>query len=338
MTASGHWTERLPGGRRPGFPAWLWPGITVGLLLLWAAADLIAFALDSAPAEAPLRYWWRRAVLAALFGWIVASSRWAVDGSLRDLEALRPLLRLGPREVDALRAGFLTSAPLPRRACAALGALLGLALSPLSQADAASSLRESGFDYAFLLGSLHNAAMFALLGGEAWGTLEASRVYAKIEAAIGEIDLLDPDLLEPFARRGLRAASFWIIGSGLGALVFVSEGIGAPILAIVTATVGVGIATLVLPMRGAHRRIRAAKRAELERTRAAIRAERGKLLGGDARPTRLAELLAYEARIERVREWPIDLPILLRFSGLLALAVGSWLGGAIVERVLALLW
>jgi hypothetical protein len=130
----------------------------------------------------------------------------------------------------------------------------------------------------------------------------------------------------------------WIIGSGLGALVFLSEGIGAPILAIVLATVGVGIATLVLPMRGAHLRIRAEKRAELERTRTAIRGEREKLLADSARPARLADLLAYEARIERVREWPIDLPILLRFSGLLALAVGSWLGGAVVERVLALLW
>jgi hypothetical protein len=277
-------------------------------------------------------------VLAALFGWIAASSRVAVEGSRRDLEALRPLLALPPGEIDALRTGLATAAPLPLRACGVAGALVGIAVVPLSQPDPRAFLAAQASDYAFLLDTLLNAAMFALLGREAWGTFEASRVYTRIEAALGPLDLLDPDLLEPFALRGLRAATFWIGGSALGALVFVSEGIGAPFLAIVLATVAVGVAALVLPMRGAHRRIRAEKRAELERTRAAIRAERGKLLGGDARPTRLAELLAYEARIERVREWPIDLPILLRFSGLLALAVGSWLGGAVVERVLALLW
>lgn len=33
--------------------------------------------------------------------------------------------------------------------------------------------------------------------------------------------------------------------------------------------------------------------------------------------------------------WPIDLPMLLRFGLLAALATGSWLGGAVVERILS---
>lgn len=162
-------------------------------------------------------------------------------------------------------------------------------------------------------------------------------MFARVEAAIGEIDLLDPDLLEPFAHRGLRAAALWIVGSAIGALLFVWEPVTPGLIGILGATLAVGVAALVLPMRGAHRRIGAAKSAELARVRAAIRAAREKLFEPAARAVdpRLADLLAFESRVERVREWPLDLPTLLRFGGLVALAIGSWLGGAIVERVLA---
>lgn len=46
----------------------------------------------------------------------------------------------------------------------------------------------------------------------------------------------------------------------------------------------------------------------------------------------LPGLLAYEARIENVSEWPFDTPTLLRFGMLMIIALGSWVGGAIVER------
>ena len=45
--------------------------------------------------------------------------------------------------------------------------------------------------------------------------------------------------------------------------------------------------------------------------------------------------LAYEARIEAVREWPFDVPTLVRFAAFLLLPLGSWLGGALVERVVS---
>ena len=96
-------------------------------------------------------------------------------------------------------------------------------------------------------------------------------------------------------------------------------------------------AFLVIPVRGIARRIGVEKERELVRVRAAIRARRG---AGDADPEataeRLAPLLAYEARIERVREWPFDGSTLLRLAAYLSIAVGSWLGGAVVERVVDL--
>jgi hypothetical protein len=51
---------------------------------------------------------------------------------------------------------------------------------------------------------------------------------------------------------------------------------------------------------------------------------------------RLPGLLAMEARIEGVNTWPFDISTFLRFSALGLLAVGSWLGGAVIERLLGL--
>jgi hypothetical protein len=48
----------------------------------------------------------------------------------------------------------------------------------------------------------------------------------------------------------------------------------------------------------------------------------------------LSDLLAYRSLLESVREWPFDAPTMLRFALYLAIPLGSWLGGAFVERLL----
>ena len=49
---------------------------------------------------------------------------------------------------------------------------------------------------------------------------------------------------------------------------------------------------------------------------------------------RLPGLLAYKHEIESVREWPFDAPTLIRFFLYVAIPLGSWVGGALVERLL----
>jgi pimeloyl-ACP methyl ester carboxylesterase len=94
-------------------------------------------------------------------------------------------------------------------------------------------------------------------------------------------------------------------------------------------------ASVLTPMRGIHRRIVAARNDELERIRARIRKEREGLMAGDPEAgDRMEGLLAYEGRIEAVSTWPFDVPSLLRFGTLASLAVGSWVGGALIERAL----
>ena len=52
--------------------------------------------------------------------------------------------------------------------------------------------------------------------------------------------------------------------------------------------------------------------------------------------TRLPGLIAYRGAIESAREWPLDTPAVGRFLLYLAIPLGGWLGGALVERLLGL--
>ena len=94
----------------------------------------------------------------------------------------------------------------------------------------------------------------------------------------------------------------------------------------------------MLPLVGVRNNIVRVKRAELERLRKEIREEGEPALGPAAAKSnpspRLANLIAYYQLVESTREWPADAANLLRFLLYLMLGLGSWLGGAVVERVL----
>jgi hypothetical protein len=86
-------------------------------------------------------------------------------------------------------------------------------------------------------------------------------------------------------------------------------------------------------VRGAHAAIRLAKQAELAWCRHEIRLRREALTAGaGSAAAGLHEIVAYRGMIQSVREWPFDASTLTRFLLYLAIPVGSWLGGAMVER------
>ena len=98
---------------------------------------------------------------------------------------------------------------------------------------------------------------------------------------------------------------------------------------------------LVAPTRGIHLRIAAAKATELARVNAAIRLERAATLAprcAEAPPedARLGNLIQYQEFVKSIREWPFDVSIVARSLLLIVLGAGSWLGGAVVERLLGL--
>ena len=186
-----------------------------------------------------------------------------------------------------------------------------------------------------------NALLFAILGRIVVQTFRTNELFSRIEARLGPVDLLRPHALAPFARRGLRGAFLWIGGSSIGSIIFVNLGFSWLTGVVLVATLFLGTLAFVLPARGLHRRIRAAKELELERVRDAIHRTRDDLLSGAGSAeavSRMPGLLAYEQRIASVPEWPLDAPQVARFGLMVAIGLGSWLGGAVVGHLVDLIW
>ena len=177
-----------------------------------------------------------------------------------------------------------------------------------------------------------------MIGRFAWATLARSREVSRLALRIGDFDLLDPAAFKPFVHYGLRVALLWVALLAIASLHLAFPRAALPVLTALLLLVGVPAAALLLPARGARKRVREAKAVRLDSLRARIRAAEAELDEGAAfaaqAAIRLPALLALEARVDAVREWPFDAPTLLRFGLYLALGLGSWLGAAAVERLL----
>jgi hypothetical protein len=155
------------------------------------------------------------------------------------------------------------------------------------------------------------------------------------------IDPLDLEPMAPYVRTGLRTALLWLVGIGLGSLLLAFQpGQSALIVLGVVIVVPTAIASVVfaLPVLTAHRRIRAAKAEELVRVRRAIEGDRTALaesrLHEQADELSVADLVAYRGLVEEAPEWPFGRTSILRFFLYLGIPLGSWTGGALVERLL----
>ncbi len=104
-----------------------------------------------------------------------------------------------------------------------------------------------------------------------------------------------------------------------------------------TSALAAAVAALLAPVRGVHRQIRREKQRQLRTLRVQIDAQRRAVLEGQpdaAELARLPGLLALESRLEAVREWPFDTSSLARFGLYLLIGLGSWIGAAMVERLI----
>jgi hypothetical protein len=163
--------------------------------------------------------------------------------------------------------------------------------------------------------------------------IESTRL-SDLAASLRPVDLLDQGALAPFARRGLSNALLAIGMVSAYALFLVDIGYLALVSGLLVVTLLVGALALLLPLRGVRARIRETKQAELAWCRERLRRARAELAAGAARTDDLQELLAWESRAMAVSEWPLDASTFTRFSLYLLIPLGSWAGGALVERVI----
>ncbi|MEQ8748064.1 hypothetical protein [Pyruvatibacter sp.] len=170
---------------------------------------------------------------------------------------------------------------------------------------------------------------------------DVRQVLADVERRI-VVGPLDADALRPLASAGLHTSFVWMIGAALGGFFVINANI--PPYAIWVMIGGIALLgglAAVAPARAGRRILRRAKSAALADVRAAIARQHRDVLDpakpdnadDDTGLMKLGALLAYEQRLETARETPIDMPAIAQFTLYLAIPVGSWLGGAFVERM-----
>jgi hypothetical protein len=155
---------------------------------------------------------------------------------------------------------------------------------------------------------------------------------SRLSKEITGVDVLNLKPYQPLVRQGMTNALLIIgVASILSLLMVDSRYATLLISAWITMGAFAWIA-LMLPLRGIREKIRLAKAEELAWCSQAIASARDELKMGKAGGRSLIELTAYRTIIEDVRNWPFDNPTLARFGLYLLIPLGSWLGGAFVER------
>ena len=321
-------------------PAWIGLGVAVAYPLFVGLVHLLAQALlgPGNLLHDPVRFAGTHIVDGAFLAVLLAGHAQLHLGAVSDLRELRPLLPLADADFGRLvRDVANLSAPIRRLATIA-GAVGGFAIANLDPALQDRFGHLSGGDPRYLLFVAQNVLFGVFLMRLFAAEVYMTRAYARLGERV-EVDLLDLTKLRVFSRKGLRSALVWVLLSSILSLFWVLDSAGQANTRIAVMMLGLVVLALVAPSLGVHRAIAAAKEAELRVVAEAIRSERAATLaprqqGGLAEDARLGNLVAYQALVRSVREWPFDLRTVSRSALLIVLGAGSWLGGAIVERLL----
>ena len=265
---------------------------------------------------------------ALLLGYELGGFGYAALGVARDLQGLGVVEARPPSDVlarDVKRSRYAGGA----------GIVVGFAALEAIQRSVGSDVSALGLvaTFSFLPGT-------ALLAATCWVTGRV--VYFAVQrgpyqgAGLTEdpVDLLNLRPFQVLGRVSLRHAFLAIIGISLATLWIFVPGFAATFVAFTAVSLVIPTLIFVTPVRGVRRRIREAKHAELAALEPELRRVRDAAIDGDkAVEGRLADLLAYRAYVEAVREWPFDTSTVTRFGLYLLIPLASWFGSAFVERL-----
>ena len=164
-----------------------------------------------------------------------------------------------------------------------------------------------------------------------WSAVVISRTAPHIHS----IDLLDTSLVKPYAQHGVRSSLLAVVSLSISANLWLDPGSPATGSATtVVMLVAAAILALFLPTWGIHQRLKALKQSELKQVRDAIASRRDPQTRTVDDAQQLRADLALEQRLMEVSEWPFDAGSYGRVTLYVFLGLGSWVGAALVERML----
>jgi len=336
------WSQRLHDAH-PVSPWLAGAAVFLGLTLAFAAAEFAlgrqSLLIDPTPGSPLLRNVRLAIVMFIGVGFGVAASLFLVRRERESLRTLLPHLQLPPGE-----AAELEGAPgRLRRTALWRAGLIGIALSLLLPllADPARVLYDPRqWDPEMYW---HRVILLVLgwwLGRVAALVATQSMRMRALAERLPELDLFDPAPLRPFAAQVSSHALVVAGVTGVLSLNLLEENFGQMVAVLAVMNAGFGALVVLGPLRGLRDRLREAKlraltwcRGELADAAAAL--ERGPGASPDSgRSGRMADLVAYERRVESVAEWPFDAGAIRRFGFYLLIPLISWSGGALVERMI----
>lgn len=161
--------------------------------------------------------------------------------------------------------------------------------------------------------------------------VESSRL-SRLSNQIETLDLLDLHPYQPLIRQGLTNALLVLGMVSVMSLLAIESRYWPALVGFWVTFIAMAWAGMMLPLRGIRRKITIAKRKELDWCDQALIRARDDLKSGAPDQKSVAEIVAYQNMIEGIRNWPFDSSTLARFALYLMIPLGSWLGGAFVER------
>ncbi len=162
-----------------------------------------------------------------------------------------------------------------------------------------------------------------------------ARQFSKIAKSLPELELFETALPKIFVQQGIRSALLIIGFVSICGNLLVAPGTRIDV-AVITGVVSSLSAAMVFiyPVVGIHQRINETKQKQLSDLQLQIEPLTKQLKSDDLDWQKLSTLLALEARTQSVKEWPFDASSISRFAFYIAIGLSSWVGAALVEKLL----
>jgi hypothetical protein len=266
---------------------------------------------------------WPAVVLSLMAAVALGMQRYARIKDIEDAPALMRLLRWDPWGMFAIEPATMVRLRLATVAglmCGAAATLVALPIAVLHD-----------FPLVFLWFALAMGCVGALFARGSVLTKVGGRYFARCIDSNLHIDLLRIDELSVIGRTTARTALIWFSVAAVICLFFAAG--HAPLLVVGTVAVsaGMGLWIFFKPLERIHRRIRDAKRGELDHLRKEIAEVRVRAVHDHTAAAQLHGLLSYETRIAAVHEWPFDQVTLLRVGAYVLIPAIPWFGEALVN-------
>jgi hypothetical protein len=311
-----------------------WPGVIFAVVVL-VAPFLVARLEGHMPWLIESGRW--RAILVAptIITYILAVAPRLAVLETRVIESLRPLLVDEQKSVSYLAVQPGRTSAGKEVAAFSVGVALAVAMSAQGRVD--------GFSWLDLVLLLEQAMLYGLMAVVVYGSLASTRVTGALLRLDLNVDPLDVSPFEAIGRQSLLLALVFMGGITLS-LLFI--GIQAEYLlywgfwVIYAPLISVPVAVFFLNMAPTHRRLQAARDADLKRVEALIRQECSAMvrqLEAGEEPSgveqRITALTAYESRLQQARTWPYNTAMLRTVFVSVLIPGGTMLGRVVAELV-----